>query len=287
MFVITGATGNTGSVAAETLLAAGKAVRVVVRSAAKAKALAERGAEVVEADLNDEAAMTAAFRGAEGVFLLSPPDVTLDGFLAKRKQLLESLARAAKAAHVKHAVFLSSIGGQHAEGTGIIRSTHTGEQILRASGLPVTFVRAAYFVENWGSVLHPARTDGVLPSFVAAKQTIPMVASRDIGTTVANALLDGPRGTRVIELSGPKDLSPNDIAALLTEILGRPVNVAEAPLSAAAPTLMSFGFSADVAELFRGMMEGIANGKVAFEGKEAVRGSTSAAEVLRALIGKQ
>ncbi len=287
MFVITGATGNTGSVAAETLLAAGKSVRVVVRSAAKAKALAERGAEVVEADLNDEAAMTAAFRGADGVFLLSPPDVTLDGFLAKRKQLLETLARAAKAAQVKHAVFLSSVGAQHADGTGIIRSAHAGEQALRASGLPVTFVRAAYFVENWGSVLHPARQDGVLPSFVPANQTIAMVASRDIGTTVANALLDGPRGTRVIELSGPKDLSPKDIAAALSEILGRPVNVAEAPLAAVVPTLMSFGFSADVAELFRGMMEGIANGKVAFEGKEAVRGTTSAAEVLRSLTEKQ
>ena len=287
MFAITGATGNTGSVAAETLLAAGKKVRVVVRSAAKAKALAERGAEVVEADLNDEAAMTAAFRGAEGVFLLSPPDVTLDGFLAKRKALLESLARAAKAAQVKHAVFLSSVGAQHAEGTGIIASTHAGEQALRASGLPVTFVRAAYFVENWGSVLHPARQDGVLPSFVAANQTIPMVASRDIGKTVASALLDGPRGTRVIELSGPKDLSPKDIAAALSEILGRQVVVAEAPLAAVAPTLTSFGFCADVAELFRGMMEGIGNGKVAFEGKEAVRGNTSATEVLRALTEKQ
>ena len=287
MFVITGATGNTGSVAAETLLAAGKPVRVVVRSAAKAKSLAERGAEVVEADLSDEAAMTAAFRGAEGVFLLSPPDVALDGFLAKRKVLLESLARAAKAARVKHVVLLSSVGAQHPEGTGIIVSTHAAEQALRATGLPVTFVRAAYFVENWGSVLHPARQDGVLPSFVAANKTIPMVASRDIGKTVASALLDGPRGTRVIELSGPKDLSPKDIAATLSEILGRTVTVAEAPLSAVVPTLTSFGFSADVAELFRGMMEGIGNGKVAFEGKEAVRGSTSAAEVLRALTEKQ
>ena len=288
MFVITGATGNTGSVAAQTLLAAGKAVRVVVRSAAKAKALAERGAEVVEADLNDEAALTAAFKGAEGVFVLSPPDVTLDGFLAKRKELTDRLARVAQAARVKHVVFLSSVGSQHAEGTGIIRSTYNGEQALRATGLPVTFVRAAYFMENWAAGLQPATQDGVLPSFVAAAQVIPMVASQDIGKAVAQALLDGPRGTRVIELSGPRDLSPNDVAAALGEVLGRDVKVAEAPLSATVPVLTSFGFSNDVAGLFQGMMEGIANGKVAFEGKaEALRGSTSVTQVFRALTGKQ
>jgi uncharacterized protein YbjT (DUF2867 family) len=289
MFVITGATGHTGSVAAETLLAAGKAVRVVVRDAAKAKALAARGAEVVVAELADEPALTQALQGAEGVFLLSPPDFAATDFVAARKKLMASLARAAQAAHVGHVVFLSSIGAQHASGTGPVVTTHAGEQALRETGLPVTFVRPGYFAENWAAVLQPARQDGVLPSFLAASRAIPMVATRDIGSVVARALLDGPRGTRVIELSGPVDVSPNGVAAALGRVLGRTVTVAEAPLDAVVPTFTSFGVSQNMSELFRDLYAGFASGKVAWEGKgtEAVRGTTSIEETLRALTGTQ
>ncbi|HEY0466076.1 MAG TPA: NmrA family NAD(P)-binding protein, partial [Polyangiaceae bacterium] len=277
MFVITGATGNTGSVAAEALLDAGKRVRAVVRNAAKAKHLAARGAELVEADLSDEAALVEAFRGADGVYLLSPPDVTLADFFTVRKQLVHGLARAVKAAAVKHVVFLSSAGAQHSAGTGMIVSTYAGEPALRATGLPVTFVRAAYFMDNWASVLTPAQKDGLLPSFIAASRAIPMVASRDIGKTVARALLDGPRGTRIIELGGPREVSPAEVAATLSKILEREVKVAELPLEAALPTFSSFGFSQSVAEGFREMFQGIENGKVSWEGgrAEAARGTTS------------
>jgi len=287
MFVITGASGNTGSVAAAALLDAGKQVRVVVRQAAKAKHLAARGAQVVEADLTDEAALVQAFQGAEGVYLLSPPDVTLADFFVVRRKLVESLARAVKVAAVKHVVFLSSAGAQHGSGTGMIVSTHAGEQALRATGLPVTFVRAAYFMENWASVLKPAQQGGVLPSFIAGSRAIPMVASRDIGQAIARALLDGPRGTRIVELGGPAEVSPAEVATTLSKILGREVTVAEVPLEAAVPTFTSFGFSASVAEGFREMFQAIESGKVSWEGgsAEAVRGSTSLETALRALTG--
>jgi uncharacterized protein YbjT (DUF2867 family) len=289
MYVITGATGHTGSIAAETLLAAGKKVRVVARDAAKAKALATRGAEVFVADLNDETALTQALQGAEGAFLISPPDLGASDFLAERKQLMATLARAAKAAKVGHVVFLSSIGAQHAAGTGLILTTHEAERALRETGLPVTFVRAAYFAENWAAVLQPAQQDGVLPTFLAAARAIPMVATQDIGKIVARALLDGPRGTRVIELSGPVEVSPNDVAAALERVLGRSVKVAETPLEAVLPTFTSFGISQNVAELFRQMYAGLATGQIAWEGKgaEAVRGTTSIEETLGALTGKQ
>jgi len=101
--------------------------------------------------------------------------------------------------------------------------------------------------------------------------------------------LGGPRGKRVIELSGPVDVAPNDVAAALGKILGKPVKVAEAPLSAVVPTFTSLGVSQNVAELFRELYEGVANGKVAWQGggTELVRGTTTLEETLRALTGKQ
>lgn len=285
MFVITGATGHTGSVAAETLLGAGKKVRVVVRDAAKAERLKKRGAEVFVADLTDQGALARAVHGAEGVYLLSPPDLAAQDFIAERKQLTQRQIETFKAEKVPHVVLLSSIGAQHTSGTGLILSVHNAEQQLRASGLPASFVRAGYFVENWGAVVPTVKSDAVLPSFLPAGASIPMVSTVDIGKTVARALLDGPRGVRVIELAGPADASANDVAALFSRILAKPVKVAEAPLDAVVPTFTSFGMSSNIAGLFREMYEAAARGKFVPETRELVRGTTPLETTLRALLG--
>jgi uncharacterized protein YbjT (DUF2867 family) len=288
MFVITGASGNTGSVAARALLDAGKAVRVLVRDPSRVKGLAERGAEVVAGDLWDEAALAKAAAGAEGVYLLSPPNLRPSDFVAERRVQLEGAVRALRAAGVGHVVLLSSIGAQHATGHGPVQTVHAGEQALRASGVPATFVRPAYFVENWGPVVPVARKDGVLPSFIPAATKIPMVAVRDIGGVVARALLEGPpHGVRVLELAGPAEASPADVAASLGRALGRPVTVAEAPLEAVVPTFTSFGLSENIASLYREMYQAIRTGGLEWQGRgtELVRGPTSLDQALAGLVG--
>jgi len=285
MFVITGATGHTGSVAAETLLGAGKKVRVVVRDAAKAERLQALGAEVFVADLADQTALARAVRGAAGVFLISPPDLTAQDFIAERKRLTQRQVDTLAAEQVPHVVLLSSIGAQHASGTGPILSVRNAEQQLRAAGLPATLLRAAYFVENWAGVVQAVRSDGVLPTFIAAGTRTPMVSTVDIGKTVAQALLDGPRGVRVIELAGPSDASPNDVAAAFSRILAKPVQAVEAPLDAVVPTFTSFGMSNNVAGLFREMYQALAQGKLLPEAGEQVRGTTPLESTLRGLLG--
>lgn len=285
MFVITGATGHTGSVAAEALLRAGKKVRVLVRDAAKAARLKALGAEVFVADLTDAAAFARGVRGAEGVFLMSPPELTALDFIADRKRLTQRQVEVLAAEQVPHVVLLSSTGAQHASGTGLILSVHRAEQQLRAAGLAATFLRPGYFVENWAAVVPSVRKDGVLPVFMAPDRRVSMVCTRDIGEAVAQALLDGPRGVRVIELSGPSDVSPNDVAAAFSRILNAPVKVVEAPLAAIVPTFTSFGMSENIAGLFREMYEGMANGKVAAEPGEHIRGRIPIDVTLRELLG--
>jgi uncharacterized protein YbjT (DUF2867 family) len=286
MFVISGATGNTGRVAAQQLLRAGKPVRALVRDVAKAADLKALGAEVLAVDLKDGAGLKQALQGAQGWYLLSPPDLGAQSFLSERAQLLASLAATAKSAAVPHVVFLSSVGAQHESGTGLIRSVHAGEKALRAAGVTTTALRAAYFVENWAAVLPAAKQDGVLPSFISRQLRLPMVSTVDIGRMAAEALLDGPRGERVLELSGPRDLTPSEVATEVGRLLGKPVQLVESPLTAVVPTFTSFGISPDVARLFQEMYEGIASGRVRFEGgsAEARRGSTSLEETLRPLL---
>jgi uncharacterized protein YbjT (DUF2867 family) len=284
MFIIAGVTGHTGKVVADTLLEQGKKVRVVVRSADKGAPFAARGAEVVVASLEDEVAMARAFGGAAGAYLLSPPAMTSPDMVAERRPMLDALARAAKAAKLPHVVLLSSIGAQHAAGNGPIKVLHHAEQVLGAA-TAVTAVRAGYFLENWAGVLPLARKDGVLPSFLPAARPVPTVATPDIGRVVAEALVAGARGRRVIELSGPTDPTPNAVADAVSRVFGRPVKVQEAPLAAVVPTFTSFGVSEGMARLFQEMYAGIIDGTVAWELRDAepVRGRIGLDEGLRAL----
>jgi uncharacterized protein YbjT (DUF2867 family) len=286
MFVVTGATGHTGSVVARTLLQAGRKVRVLVRDPAKAQPLAALGAEVVRGELTDQRSVKSALAGAEGLYLLSPPDMTARDFIAERSKLMGELAATIGEARVPHVVLLSSIGAQQPSGTGPILTVRAGEQALLATGLPVTFLRPAYFLQNWASVLPVAVKDGVLPSFLPASKTYPMISVHDIGPVAAQALLDGPRGTRIIELCGPRDLSPDDVAAIVAKLVGRPVKVAEAPLAAVVPTFTSFGISENIASLYQQMYAGMISGLVTFagQGTEFRRGPTSAEDTLRALL---
>jgi uncharacterized protein YbjT (DUF2867 family) len=284
MFIVTGATGHTGSVVAETLLAAGKEVRAVVRNAGKAERLQSLGAEVFVGDLADQTALARAVRGAEGVFLLSPPDIAAKDFIAERKRLTQAQVDTLAAERVPHVVLLSSVGAQLPSGTGPVVSLHHAEQQLRAAGIPSTFVRAGYFLENWGEVAHAVKADGVLPSFIAANRVVPSVSTRDIGKAAAQALLDGPRGVRTIELSGPRDVTPNDVAAIFSSVLGRTINVVEAPLEAVVPTFTSFGISENMSELYREMYEAIAADRLVPEAGERQRGTTPVEETLRALL---
>ncbi len=287
MFVISGATGNTGKVAAQQLLPAGKRVRALVRDVSKASELAALGAELVAVDLKDLAGLERALAGAEGWYLLSPPDLGSQSFLAERAPLLSAWAGVAKRAAVPHVVFLSSVGAHHDGGTGIIQSVHVGERALRAAGVASTYVRAAYFAENWAAVLPAAKQDGVLPSLIPGNLRLALVSTVDIGRLAAEALLDGPRGERVLELSGPKDLTPNEVAEEVGKLLGKPVRLVEPPLEAVIPTFTSFGISEDVARLYHELYAGIVNGRVSFEGgkAEARRGSTSLDATLKRLLG--
>src|SRR5687768_2889253 len=149
MFAVAGVTGHTGAVVADRLLVQGHQVRVIVRDAAKGAPWAARGAEVAIGGLDDPEHMTAAFAGVSGAYLLLPPGPTSRDPVGDNARISAALARAIKAAGLPHVVLLSSIGAQHATGTGPIRSCYDGEQAFASTGAATTFLRAGSFLENW------------------------------------------------------------------------------------------------------------------------------------------
>lgn len=286
MYVVLGATGKTGSVVANALLAAGKPLRVVVRSADKGAAWKARGADVAIADVEDAAALTAAFRGASGVYGLLPPDLAAPDVLARARRIAGALAQAADGAAVPHLVLLSSIGGHLPEGTGIVQTLHHAERRLGEIRGRLTVLRPGYFIENWGAVLPVAQQNGILPTPLTLTNKIIMIGSPDIGV-VASQELQAPSGPqrKVIELAGPEELSPNDVAARLGKVLGKSINAVPVSIDDFGKTLMGFGASADTARLYGGLVDSLNKG-IGPEGGSVplVRGKTTAEEVFAGML---
>lgn len=285
MYAVAGVTGHTGAATAEVLRAAGHPVRVLVRRAEQGEPWKKKGCEVAVADLADPAALAAALQGVKGFYLLSPPNMAAADFLADRKAFLEKVVEGLQRARPPAVVFLSSIGAQHASGTGPIVTAHRVEQALRGIVPSVTFLRAAYFVENWGSVVGLAKAQGILPHFGAVDVKFPQVCARDIGEAVAYALKTPIDGTRVAELAGREDWSVEDVAAALGTLLGKPVKAVAAPVEAAEAGLVQAGLPAEMARLYAEMYRGIGAGLVAWERPQVVvRGRTPLVDALRPLV---
>lgn len=282
MLVVLGATGHTGSVVAQTLLTHKQPVRVVVRSADHGATWAAKGAEVAVASLDDQAALTKALQGASGVYLLVPPNYGATSWLAEQRRRVDQTAEAVKATRIAHVVLLSSIGAHLPEGTGPIRAARYGEHRLTAVAPNVTILRPGYFMENWANGIGMAKAEGLLPSFIPPKMSMPMISTRDIGRVAAERLIAGGEGHAIVELAGPEEYSPEEVASELGRIFGRGVSVQAAPLSAVVPTFTSFGFSTEAAGLLQEMYTAFSKDVVRYERPQSlVRGTKALAEALR------
>jgi uncharacterized protein YbjT (DUF2867 family) len=285
MFVVLGATGNTGSAVVETLLSKKQPVRIIVRSADKGAAWKTKGAEVAVASLDDVSALAKALEGAKGVYLMVPPNYGATSWLSDQQARMDRAAEAVKKSGVSHVVFLSSVGAQLPSGTGPIRAVHYGEGKLAGAVKHLTILRPPYFMENWAPVIGAAKAQGVLPTFIAPQAKLPMISTKDIGRIGAEQLLAGGQGRKIVELAGPEEYSPDQTAGFLGAILGKTVTAQHAPLNAVVPTFKSFGFSDEAAALFEEMYAGFAKGTIGYEHPaKLVRGTVTLKEALTELV---
>lgn len=285
MFVVVGATGNTGSAVAETLLNQKQAVRVVVRSADKGIPWKAKGADIAVASLDNVSAMTETFKGAKGLYLLVPPNYGASAWLADQCARMDRAAEAVQKSGVEHVVFLSSVGGHLHGGTGPIRAASYGEYALGCHAKRLTILRPCYFMENWMPSLGMVKQQGVLPTFIAPQAKIPMISTKDIGRIGAEQLMTGGYGKQIVEMAGPEEYSPDQAASALGHILGKTVTAQLAPLSAVVPTFKSFGFSDEAAGLFEEMYTAFSKGAIGYEHPDRlIHGTVTLQEAIRAMV---
>src|SRR5216683_312534 len=220
MHVILGASGNTGSIIAISLLSEGKKVRVVGRDAGRLQCFVRQGAEAFTTTVSDAAALTKAFRGARAAYLMLPPAKSWED----QKRDSDAIAKAVKESGLLYAVHLSSYGAQVPEGTGPVAGLHSSEQKLSAiSGLNVLHLRAAYFMENNLAATGMIHGMGMFGNALLPDVKLPMIATRDVGDYAAQRLLNLDfSGKQTRELLGERDLSMTEAAAVIARGIGKP-----------------------------------------------------------------
>lgn len=277
MYVITGATGNTGNVIAEKLLSRGEKVRVIGRNASRLAPLVQKGAEAFAADVTDAGAMAKAFAGAKAIYLLIPPNMAAPDARAYQERVTDALSRAADKAEVEYAVLLSSLGAEKTEGTGPVVGLHNFEQKLNGiARLKALYLRAGYFMENLLPQVSVIKNFGMMGGPVRADLPLPLIATRDIGAFAGEALLAlGFAGKQTQELLGQRDVTYKEAAAVVGKAIGKP-ELAYSPLppSQLKPALMQMGMSASTADLLLEMAEALNSGHMAALERRSAKNTT-------------
>jgi NAD(P)H dehydrogenase (quinone) len=287
MYAVMGITGRVGSAIAENLLAQGKQVRAIVRNPEKAARWQDRGAEVAVADSYDANALASAFEGAAGVFLMVPPDFAPAPGFPETHKLLASYRAALAKALPKKAVYLSSIGAEQTSGLGLITGSHLLEQTLGDLPIAHAFLRAGWFMENHAWDVTTAQSEGkIFSNLYPLDRKFSLVATADIGKAGADVLSQEWTGTRHIEVAGPEQYSPNDIARALSSALGRSVEAVAVPREKWTEFFVGQGMPEGRTDPRAEMVDGFNSGWIHFgiAGTEHITGSTSLTSVVSKMV---
>jgi NAD(P)H dehydrogenase (quinone) len=285
MYAVIGITGKVGGAVANALLEAGLSVRAVVRDEGKGKPWAAKGCAVAIASVGHADALTKAFSGTDGVFLMTPPDFDPEPGFPETRANAVAIKAAIEAAGPAKVVFLSTVGAQVSEPNLLNNSTMT-EQMLRTVSVPVALLRAGWFMENAASDVEAARS-GIIPSFLQPlDHAIPMVATIDIGRTAAQLLRDTWSGVRLVELEGPRRYSARDIGTAFAAALGGDVRMDPVPRDAWEALFRSQGMKHPMPRMR--MVDGFNEGWIDFEGGgEHRKGATTLDAVIAGLVNRE
>ncbi|GAA4239034.1 NAD(P)H-binding protein [Actinomadura meridiana] len=223
--VVTTPTGHVGSRVVRLLLQAGVRPRLLVRDPARLDAEIRERADVRRGDLTDAAFVREATSGARTVFWVDPTPHTSEEPIETSERTAGPLIEAARAGDVQRVVLLSSVGAEKRHGVGHIDGLARIEEGLDATGADTLHLRCGYFFTNLFMDLD-GLASGVLTTSFRPDRPMAWVDPRDVGDVVAARLLsDTWRGHQVQGVHGPEDLSFEQVARILTEVLGRPVDL--------------------------------------------------------------
>jgi uncharacterized protein YbjT (DUF2867 family) len=255
MIVITTPTGQIGRQVLDNLLASGEELRVITRDPAGLPAGVRDGLDIVVGSHGDPAVAEKAFADADAVFWLVPPDPHAPSVEAAFVGFARPAAEAFARYGVSRVVAVSALGRSTpwAGRAGYVTGSLAMDDLIASSGVAYRALTNPSFMDNTARQADSIKNQGMFFSPIAGDRRLPTVATRDIAAAAAGLLLDSDwSGVGEVPLLGPEDLSFNDMAAVMSEMLGQDVRFQQTTFEAYNDRFLSFGMSAAMA---RGMTD--------------------------------
>lgn len=244
MIVVTTPTGSIGHQTLARVIDAGAPVRVIARDPSRLAPGVRERAEVVKGSMDDPGAVAEVCAGADAVLWVLPPDPRAASIHGHVIDFTRPLCDAIAAHGVQRVVGVSSLGRSTARKAGQISAVFAMDHLIESTGVHYRSLGMPGFMENVLRQLEPITRNGMFFGQLPGDRAVPACATRDIAATAAGLLLDGTwTGQEDIALPGPEDLSGDDMAAIMTEVLGRPVAYRQIPADALRADLVARGMS--------------------------------------------
>ena len=271
MIVITTPTGDIGRQVLAILLSgapsSGEKLRVIVRDPARLPGPARDRVDVVAGSHGDADVVDRAFAGADAVFWVVPPDVHAPSLGAAFSGFTRAAAQAFTAHGVGHVVGVSALGrGTPVAGrAGLVTASLAMDDLIASTGVAYRALANPSFMDNLLRQVRSIRDQGVFTGTTAAGRKGPAAATRDIAAAAARLLVDRSwTGAGSVPVLGPGDLSPQDMAGIMTEVLGTPVRYQRQSLADFGAALAGHGigdaFVQGMVDMARAKDEGLDDG---------------------------
>jgi len=263
MIVVTTPTGAIGSQVVTTLLDHDAPVRVIVRDPARLSPQIRERVEVVPGSHGDIDVVTEAFAGAEAVFWLVPPDFRTTSLEATYVDFTKPACAAMTGQGVQRVVGVSALGrGTPMAGSaGLVTASLAMDDLIAGTGVGYRSLALPSFMDNVLRQAEAVRDEGVFSGPMPGDLKAPTCATRDIAAAAVKLLLDSSWGGQdSVAVLGPEDLSHNDMARIMTEVLQRPVRYEQVPVEQFRNGLLAHGASEVMAQGYVDMMVAKQNG---------------------------
>ena len=251
MIVVTAPTGLIGHQVLENLLGSGEPVRVIVRDPSRLPAHARERVEIVQGSHSDADVVDQAFAGADAVFWLVPPDPHAGSVEAAYVDFTRPACDTFKRHEVRRVVGISALGrGTAVAGhAGLVTASLAMDDLIASSGVSYRALTMPSFMDNLLRQTEPIKNRGVFVTPISGDRKLPSCATRDIAAVAARLLLDNSwSGASHVAVLGPQDLSFNDMAQIMSEILGKPVRYQQISAQALKDRLTGAGMSDAMAQ---------------------------------------
>jgi uncharacterized protein YbjT (DUF2867 family) len=251
MIVVTTPTGNIGEQVLANILDSGVPIRVIVRDPSSLPSQTRSRVEVVQGSHGDINIVTRAFKGADSVFWLCPPDPHAESVEAAYLNFTRPACKALRSQRVNRVVGVSALGRgtAMARKAGFVTASLAMDDMIASTGVSFRALTMPSFMHNILRQAEPIRNQGVFFSPISGDRKLPTCATRDIAAVAARVLLDPSwNGRGSVAVLGPEDLSFNDMARIMSEVLGKPVRFQQITGEAYKANLIKNGMSDAMAQ---------------------------------------